>query len=307
MKHVSLFKFFILVFVNILLFTYSEGFAASFEDKIIAIVNNEIITKSDIEDSKMFPNNSLSSLIEKKLQLQIAQKKGITTQDSELLSAIDDIKRANSFTSDKDFEDALLREGNSLYKYKKNLKDQLTILKIVNKEIKSKITISDKETEYYYLANKKQYLLPEEIKISYIYVPFKTSDPPEAVQRAQKKINDILSDLKKYNRSFSEIIKQYRDSLEVNINENSGYLKKGNLLKELEKVAFQIKEGETSDVISTPSGFYILKVLEKKAKDYKPLDEVKDEIKNILFQDKTEKTYKEWLYNLKISSYIEIM
>ena len=295
------------MFVNILLFTCYEGIAASFEDKIIAIVNNEIITKSDLENSKIFSNNSLSSLIEKKLQLQTAQKKGISTQNSEVLSAIDDVKNANSFTSDKDFEDALSREENSLDKYKKDLKDQLTILKIVNKEIKSKITISDKETENYYLANKTKYLLPEEIKISYIYVPFKSSDLPETVQRAQKKINDILSDLKKYNRSFSEVIKQYKDSLEVNINENSGYLKKGHLLKELDKVAFEIKEGETSDVIPTPSGFYILKVLDKKAKDYKPLDEVKEDIKNILFQDKTEKTYKEWLYNLKISSYIEIM
>ena len=73
------------MFVNILLFICYEGLAASFEDKIIAIVNNEIITKSDLENSKIFSNNSLSSLIEKKLQIQTAQKKDISIQDSEVL------------------------------------------------------------------------------------------------------------------------------------------------------------------------------------------------------------------------------
>ena len=68
-----------------------------------------------------------------------------------------------------------------------------------------------------------------------------------------------------------------------------------------------MKAGEISDVIKTVSGFYILKVIDIKTTDYKSLEEVSDEINNILIQEKTEKSYKEWLYNLKTSSYIEIM
>lgn len=283
-----------------------EGKSSAFEDKIIAVVNNEIITKSDLEDSKIFSNNSLSFLIEKKLQLQIAQKKGISTQDSEVLSAIDDIKRANSFISDKDFEDALLKEGNSLEKYKRDLKDQLTLLKLVNKEIKSKITISDKEYEDFYLEHKITFLLPDEIKLAYIQVSFKTSDSSDTYQRAQKRINEILAELKN-NKSFSEVLRLYSGSSEVNVNENSGFVKRGSLLKELDKAAFAMKEGEISDVISTPSGFYILKVIERKTENYKNPEEVRDDIKNIIFQDKTESIYKEWIFNLKTSSYIEIM
>lgn len=299
-------KIFLLFLTNILLLTSMEEKSSAFEDKIIAVVNNEIITKSDLEDSKILFNKSLSFLIEKKLQLQTAQKKGISTQDSEVLSAIDDIKKANSFRSDKEFEDALLKEGNSLEKYKSDLKDQLTLLKLVNKDIKSKITISDKECEDFYLEHKTTFLLPDEIKLAYIQVSFKPSDSSDPYQRAQKKINEILTELKN-NKSFSEVLRLYSGSSEVNVNENSGFLKRGSLLKELDTAAFAMKEGEISDVISTPSGFYILKVTERKTENYKTPEEVRDDIKNIIFQDKTERLYKEWIFNIKTSSYIEIM
>lgn len=306
MKHISFYNLFFIALTGILIFSFSEGIANSFEDRIIAIVNNEIITKSELEDSKIFPDKSVSSLIEKKLQLQTAQKKGLTTQDSEILSAIDDIKRVNSFRTDKEFEEALLRDGSSLQKYKKDLRDQLTIIKLINKEVKSKITINNKETEDYYIANKTKFLLPEEIKIAYIHIPVKSIDSPEAIQTLEKRIKDILNDAKNNNKSFIEIIRSYKVIPEVNVNENSGYVKKGHLLKELEKAAYDMKAGEISDVIATVSGFYILKVIDIKTTDYKSLEEVRDEINNILIQEKTEKSYKEWLYNLKTSSYIEI-
>lgn len=306
MKHISFYNLFFIALTGILIFSFSEGIANSFEDRIIAIVNNEIITKNELEDSKIFPDKSVSSLIEKKLQLQTAQKKGLTTQDSEILSAIDDIKRVNSFRTDKEFEEALLRDGSSLEKYKKDLRDQLTIIKLINKEVKSKITINNKETEDYYIANKTKFLLPEEIKIAYIHIPVKSTDSPEAIQTLEKRIKDILNDAKNNNKSFIEIIRSYKVIPEVNVNENSGYVKKGHLLKELEKAAYEMNVGEISDVIASVSGFYILKVIDIKTKDYKSLEEVRDEINNILIQEKTEKSYKEWLYNLKTSSYIEI-
>lgn len=306
MFKLNLFILFLIVFLSTFFFINSGGGAYSLENKIIAVINNEIITKSDLDTSKVFQEKSLSFLIEKKLQLQTAHKKGILTSDSEILSAIEDIKKVNTFKSDKEFEDALIKDGISIEKYKRDLKDQLTIIKLINKEIKSKITINDKEIETYYLTNKTIFLLPEEIKIAYINITINFSDSTETIQKSQNKINDILTDLNN-NKSFNEIIKLYRENSEININEDSGYLKKGHLLKELDKAAFELKEGEISGVISTPSGFYILKVIDKKKTEYKQLEEVRNEIKNILFQNKTEKMYKEWLYNLKKSSYIDII
>ena len=275
------------------------------EDRIIAIVNNDIITESELKNSNIFPKKSISFLIEKKLQLQIANKKGIFIQPSEVSSAIDDIKVANSFLTDKDFEVALLKQGIFLEDYKRDLNEQLTLIKLLNREIKSKITVSDKELEEYYSLNKNLFSHPEEIRIGYIFIPVKPNTPEEITQKDKNIIKDILLDLKN-NISFDDIKKMYSRNSEINVIEDLGYIKRGKLLKEIDEVAFNLREGELSDVLVTPSGFYIVKVLEKMAVEYVPFSDVKETVRERLFLEKNERVLNDWLFNLKSSSYIEI-
>ncbi len=275
------------------------------EDRIIAIVNDEVITESELKNSKIFPHKSISFLIEKKLQLQTANKKGISVSPSEISSSIDDIKRANSFLSNEDFEAALSKQGVSIEDYKRDLNEQLTLLKLLNKDIKTKITVSDEELEGYYSLNKNLFSRPEEVRIGYIFFPLKPNTSSETVQQAKNEINNILLDLKN-NKAFSDIKKYYSENTEMTVVEDLGYIKRGDLLKEIDRVAFNQREGELSDIIVTPVGFYIVKVLEKKGKEYVPFSDVKEVVRERLFQEKNEKFFKKWLFNIKTSSYIEI-
>lgn len=305
MENKGYIKFVFIILINILFSVPAVRESWGINDRIVAIVNDEIITESELENSKVFSQKSISFLVEKKLQLQIAKKKGIFIQASEVSSALDDIKRVNSFKSDKELEDALSKDGNSLEEYKREITEQLTLLKLLNMEIKSKITVNDKELEGYYSLNRKLFSLPEQIRVGYIYIPINASDPVETNQRTQKMITEILSDLKG-GITFSEIINRYSKNPQIHVIEDLGYVKKGELLQELDTVAFNLKGGEISDVISTPAGFYIIKILDKKETEYKPFNEVKDTVSEGLFQDKTERLYKEWLYELKSASYIEV-
>lgn len=285
-----------------------------FEEKIIAIINEDIITGGELNNSSssssfgVFTEKSISFLVEKKLQMQIAKKRGISVQDEDISAAIDDIKRANSYISDKDFEDSLLKEGTSIEEYKRDLKDQLTILKLINKEIHSKITVNDKDIEDYYSSNKNLFQ-SEEIRIGYIFIPIKASESLDSIRNAQNRIKDILSDLKN-NMTLNEIKKRYTEYPteypEVYVIEDLGYVKRGELLKELDMIAFNLGVGKISDVIYTPAGFYILKVLENKKTEYKPLKDVKEQIIDLFLKDKSESLYKDWLYEIKSSSYIEL-
>src|SRR3990170_1828030 len=144
------------------------------EDRIIAIVNDEFITESELKDKNDFSYIKLSYLIEKKLQLQTAKKRGITVQQEEIPS----------------FKEIISEEE------KKEAVEQLTIFKLLNKDIKSRISINDKELEEYYILNKELFILPEEVRVGYVFIPIKPSDSPENINLSQKKINDILSDLK---------------------------------------------------------------------------------------------------------------
>lgn len=275
------------------------------KDRIIAIVNDDIITESELKSSKMFSQTPISFFIDKKLQLQISRKKGVSILPSEVQSAIEDIKKANSFSSEKEFEDALLKEGTSVDNYKTDLIEQLTLIKLLSKEIKAKITINNKELEEYYSSNKNLFYRPEEVRIGYIYIPVKQNDPAENVQMAKDLINEIILDLKS-NMRLNEIKSKYRDNSEINVVEDMGYVKRGDIVKELDTVAFSLKKGDVSDMIITPSGFYIIKILEKKEIEYKPFSEVKDEVTDRLFHEKYEKLYKDWLYDIKSSAYVDI-
>ena len=253
------------------------------EDRIIAIVNDEFITESELKDKNDFSYIKLSYLIEKKLQLQTAKKRGITVQQEEISS----------------FKEIISEEE------KKDALEQLTIFKLLNKDIKSRISINDKELEEYYILNKELFILPEEVRVGYVFIPIKTSDSPENINLSNKKINNILSDLK-INTSLKDISTRYNGSIDVQVIDDLGSIKRGDLLKELDIAAFSLREGEISDVIYTSSGFYILKVLEKKSLKYKTFEDLTDLIREKVFQEKSEKLYKEWIYNIKTSSFIEL-
>jgi len=253
------------------------------EDRIIAIVNDEFITESELKDKNDFSYIKLSYLIEKKLQLQTAKKRGITVQQEEIPS----------------FKEIISEEE------KKEAVEQLTIFKLLNKDIKSRISINDKELEEYYILNKELFILPEEVRVGYVFIPIKTSDSPENINLSNKKINNILSDLK-INTSLKDISTRYNGIIDVQVIDDLGVIKRGDLLKELDITAFSLREGEISDVIYTSSGFYILKVLEKKSLKYKTFEDLTDLIREKVFQEKSEKLYKEWIYNIKTSSFIEL-
>jgi len=301
---VKLFK--IILIILLLSFTFLHNVYAS-EDRIIAVVNDDIITSSELKtaDTKVFQSTSLSFLIEKKLQLQAAKKKGVSVTNAEVDEALDDIKKMNKFTSEEEMKEALLKEGISIEDYKKEITEQLIILKVVNREVKSKISVSDKDIENYYQSHKGYFKIQESVRIGYVNVPVKSSDSEEEVQKALRIITTILGDLNN-NVSISELKRRYSDTRDINFVSDLGFVKKGDLMPELENPAFSLKEGEISDVIKTSTGFYIIKKIEVKKTEYKSIDEVKDNIRDAVFQEKSENSYKDWLYNLKTSSYISI-
>ena len=296
-----------IIIITFLLFFTVIYNANALEDRIVAVVNDEVITLSELRtaDTKVFPSASLSFLIEKKLQLQAAKKKGISVSNAEVDEAVNDIKKMNRFTSDEEMNAALLKEGISVEDYKREIREQLIIMKLVNREVKSKISVSDKDVENYYESHKSDFRFPERIKIGYVNVPVKSSDSDDEVQKALGKINNIRRDLDN-NVSISELKRRYSDSGNINFVSDLGFIKKGDLIPELENPAFSMNEGEISDVIKTSTGFYVIQKIEIKKTEYRPLDEVKDIVRESVFQEKSESVYKDWLYNLKTSSYINI-
>ncbi len=304
----------------LILFTATEGVIAAITiDKIAAVVNNEVITQSELDEILQRPRREinekfdgeeeqqllnkltrelLNRLIEKRLQLQVARQKNITVGKEDVEAALNDIKLKNAFIDDEAFKRALAQEGMTLEQYKKELEDQLTIMKLLTREVRANIVISEEEIKDYYKNNEKQYALPEEAHLRIML--FKESD-----DAGMKKAADILSQIKN-GANFADLAKKHSDDPTAKDGGDIGFIKKGQMLPELEKPAFSLKKNDVSDIIKTPSGYYIIKIEDRKEAAPIPLEKVRSDIEKALYEKKADFMYDQWLSDLRRNSYVEI-
>lgn len=300
--------------------------AGSFlSDRIAAIVNGEVITQSDLNEA-VFRNLSpvnpelslgpserasasdkrfiLQSLIERNLQLQLARQKGVVVEASEVDQAISEMMRRQGIPSIDLFEKNLPK-GLSSESYRQELKDEITIAKLVERETRSKVVIRDEEVLDYYKAHQEAYKRPSEIRLSMIFVPVPKEGSPEAMQAAMEKAQGILSKIKG-GADFAETARNESSGPEALHGGDVGYFKPGDLSSSLEKAAAALSVGEVSGVVASTSGWHILKLTDQKTADILPFSKVRQEIQRTLFQEKQEQIYRSWLNHLRTTSYVEI-
>lgn len=312
-------KIFYLVAILFLSAMPNGSTAAITIDKIAAVVNNEVITQSELDEILERPRKEieerfngeeerqllnkltrdlLNKLVEKKLQIQIARQKNITVSKEDIAAALNDIKLKNAFIDDEAFKRALAQENMTLEQYKKDLEDQLIIMKLVNREVRANIVISEEEIKDYYKKNEKQYALSEEAHLRIML--FKGSDDD-----AMKRAADILNQIKN-GANFADLAKKHSDDPTAKGGGDIGFIKRGQMFPELEKAAFSLKKNDVSDIIKADSGYYIIKIEDRKEAAHIPLEKVRGDIEKALYEKKADFMYDQWLSDLRKNSYVEI-
>ncbi len=284
-------------------------------DRIVAVVNNEVITLSELEEAvaeaKIPPSQSqiqhemLKKMIEKKLQLQYAKKKGISVSQEELQAALQDIKKRNNFPTDQALKDALAAEHLTLEQYKADLKEQLLLLKLVNREVRSGILIDEAELLDYYKRHPGSFSEPESFKVSQIFFRLPADAKPSTVSDVKAKALRVLELLQK-GGDFRELARQYSEGAEATSGGNLGYFKAGHLFPEMDQAISKLQVGQFSGLIQSPSGFHILLLDEKKPAQPKPFEAVKDEVREAVYQQRSDELYQQWIKDLWATAYVEI-
>jgi parvulin-like peptidyl-prolyl isomerase len=285
-------------------------------DKVLAIINNEMITLSDykkynkemgnIENDVNVDQNILKQLIEEKIILLETEKKGIEVTQNEIKLAIEEFKKENNLT-DEELEDILKDEKISLNDFKNNLRNKIKIAKLIQSEVDSKIIITEKEISDYYEKNKTNFIeSPLSILIKAIFLKIKEN--ASVTELTDLKIRALkISSLLKEGDSFDRLILEYSDEPLKSNNGLLGIFHKGTLLPALEKKAFSMKKGEISEPIWVENGVYIIQVVDIFPEVYKPLESVKDDIYNILFNNKKISYYNNWVKTLWEKMSIKIL
>jgi peptidyl-prolyl cis-trans isomerase SurA len=291
-------------------------------DRIVAVVNGEIITASDLSVaaaqarigllglssdgtvSRPSPSDRkvLERLIDQKLQLQTAQKKGIVVEPGEVDKAIDDVKQKNGIASNSALEKALKEENSSLGQYREGLKEQIMILKLVNREVKSGVVLSDEEIRAYYERHSDRFVNPTRYHLHEIFIPVAAAD---AVQTAEQTARNAAEQLRN-GAEFQTLVRQYSSGPGVDKNGDLGSLRADQMLPEIRQAIEPLGPGEFSPPVRTASGIHIFRLDEIQPSKPRPIEEVKGEIQELLFQEQSAELYEKWLKDLRAAAQVEI-
>lgn len=268
----------IIVLVAILAVVLYFAFETLKPEQSIAIVNDEIITKQGFEQKyaqlpdqyKLFITKDafLDQIINVKLLLQEAQEQAIVVSEDEIETEINNIKR--QAPTEEAFQQLLKQRNIKLSELKEQVSEQLTINKLLNETVLSKIEIRDSKIEDYYNANKDDFKAKEgEIRVRHILV----NQEGEAEQ--------LLKELQT-GKDFEELAKLISiDTVSAINGGDLGFIRKGQMIKEFEDAAFDLKVGQLSSTIKTQFGYHII----KRDPNNIPYQEAKEQIRQMLSND----------------------
>jgi parvulin-like peptidyl-prolyl isomerase len=273
-------------------------------DRVLATVDGEIITYADyqqfansireIEKKDGIDERLLKGLIEEKIILQEAKRKGIDVSEAEVDKRIEEFKAENGL-SQEDFVNLIKEDGLSIPKYKDFVKNEIMSLKLIHENIDSKVIITDKEIKDLYNVRKKDYLIcSEKLEVKAIFIRLKEDATPTEITDLKLRALKIAEQLKE-GTNFDLLVEEYSDEPLKSHEGILGCFVKGALIPPLDNKVFSMKEGETSDPVWVSEGVYILKITNIEAETYKTIEEVREELYNILYKQKREKLFTEWI------------
>ena len=253
---------------------------------IVAKIDNETITKDELYDVlvEQGGEKALGALISEKIVDLEVKKQKIKVTDEEVEKEIEKMKE--NYGGEEAFNMTIMQYGLDEESLKENVTMNLKIKKLLEPEI----SISDEEISDYFKENKDMLGEPEQVDARHILV------------ETEEQAKDIREKLEA-GEDFEKLAKEH--SMDQGSKEAGGELGvfgKGEMVKEFEEAAFTLKPHEISEPIKTEHGYHIIEVLEKKETKEAKFEDVKDDIKEILLQQKISTEYGNW-YQKKLEEY----
>jgi len=314
-----------LIALSLLLVVVVPSVPASELSRIVAVVNDEVITSYALDREKAallkeadrqqpplddqtrsrLADTALDRLIDKKLVEQKVRELDIRVSEEEVRQAIEDVKRQNKLSQEA-LVAALASQGLSFDQYKAQLREQLERLRLVSMEVKAKIHVSEREIREYYEANRARFGGDDIFRARTIYFKLDDKMPADKVKKIMTTALTVLFEARS-GKDFAELSRQYSDDPAAKqTGGDIGSFSKGDVQPEFAENLAKMQPGEISDLVYTAGGLYIIKVEERRPGTAKPFESVKSEVEDQLYRKKSEERFNQWVADLRKGAAIEI-
>ena len=249
-------------------------------DRIVAIVNKEVITSSELAnavasaerelqrrgtlppDRAVLERQMLERLILEKAQVQLARDSGIRVDELQLDRAVQRIAEGNKMTL-AEFRAALERDGVPFDAFRRDVREQIVLTRLREREVDDKIQVSDSEIELFLEAMKSAPGERTEYNLAHILVRVPEQASPEQVDAARRRVEQALAEARG-GRDFAQVAATYSNSPEALQGGALGWRAHDRLPELFAKALEQLKPGEITPPLRSPAGFHLVKMLDRR-------------------------------------------
>ncbi len=292
-------------------------------DEIVARVNQDVVTKTDLDEDlrtlqidlrdqykdevqfqeafEKAKRASLQGIIETRLMLRKAEDMGVGVEvEQDVDRYIQNLMDQNGIPNLQVLDQALQQRGTSLQEFRKSIRERMIVETVRQQLVYGRITLLTPEIEAYYQEHQEDFTETPQVTLSEIAI-YEDKAQGEARTKAQEALDRLRG-----GDSFEELAKEHSEGATASRGGDIGTFKQGVLAASLESVVFDLEVGQNTGLIENEWGIQIIKVTAKETSTVKPLADVKNEITQRMYEQKALPELKKFIEDLIEKSYLYI-
>lgn len=298
---------------------------AELVDRVAAVVNNDIITLSELEkraapelakvdQDATGPERAqkraaalkriLDTMIDEKLVDNELRELKVSIGDKEVDAAVDEVKKSYNLT-DEQLQQAVAREGFTISEYRDQMRKQIGRYKLISEKVRKNVKVSDADVKSEYDRMTRAEGEDYEVHVRHILIAVPRNASSTQVDLARRKATGVAVEARQAGVEFAELARKRSEGSSSSDGGDLGFFKRGTMVPEFERVAFALKTGEVSEPVRTQFGWHVLKLEEIRKLGVKPLAEARPEIEDRLRRLQADRLTSQYMETLRHGAVVE--
>ena len=247
-------------------------------DRIIAVVDQDVITEKELQEKinsvisnlknqkievpseSVLRKQVMERLIANSIQIQLALQTGLKINDTQVDKTIERIAEKNKLNV-VDFKKTLEKDGTNFYKFREEIRNEITISQLKDREVDSKIIITDGEIDNFLNAQSKE--IQDEYEVANLLIRVPEDVSPEKLEKLKNKAEESYKQIQS-GKNFTQVSAAFSETPNALEGGNLGWKKASDLPTLFVDALKKIEVGSLTAILRSPNGFHILKLINKK-------------------------------------------